>query len=80
MHPFLTLIYNGFIDSFYGRAEFPLVQVDVRNWNLDLMIELFLFDNLYRSEDHEFYEKHIYNKRFLDSNGQIFLAKDKGKD
>ncbi len=59
------------------RPGFPLIQVDLERWSLDLMAELFLFDDLYRSKDHKFYADYLENKPFLDSNGQIFLAKDK---
>lgn len=56
------------------KPEFPLVQIDIQEWDLDLMSELLRFDEFYYSDDHEFYNRYFLHKRFLDSNGRIFLG------
>lgn len=61
------------------KPEFPIVQIDVHHWNLEIMIELFLFNEFYYSRDNKFYNDYFNEKRFLDSNGRIFLAKEKTK-
>lgn len=61
------------------KPEFPIVQIEIKNWNLNLMIELFRFDEFYYSNDDNFYYDYIHEKKFLDSNGRIFLARERVK-
>lgn len=61
------------------KPNFPIVQIDIEKWDIDLMVELFRFDEFYYSGDNEFYDHYFYNKQFLDSDGRIFLAREKIK-
>ncbi|MFC6998623.1 hypothetical protein [Rufibacter roseus] len=61
------------------EPEFPVVQIEIQEWDEDIMGELFLFDEFYYSDDDEFYNKYFYRKQFLDSTGRIFLAGEKVK-
>lgn len=57
------------------KPKFPIVQIEFIKWDLDLMAELFRYDEFYYSKNVSIYKNYISNKRFLDSNGSIFVAK-----
>lgn len=59
------------------KPTFPLIQVDIDLWDIDIMAELFLYDDIYHSKDEIFYNNYICNKKFLDTKGHIFIAKNK---
>lgn len=64
---------RGFTDL-YLKPDFPIVQIKESDWNKEIMMELFRFDEFYYSGDSKIYFSHMYGKRFLDSLGRIFTA------
>lgn len=59
--------------------EFPIIQIDLVDWDLELISELLMFDAYYYSSDQLFFDKYILNKRFVSSNGTIYIATHKVK-
>lgn len=60
--------------------EFPMIQIDLRKWNLEIISELLLFDTYYYSRDNKFYDHYILNKTFLSSNGILYKARQKRQE
>ncbi|MDR2271282.1 MAG: hypothetical protein LBF27_10290 [Sphingobacterium sp.] len=57
--------------------EFPIIQIDLIEWNLELITELLMFDGYYHSSDDDFFDKYILSKRFVSSDGTIYIATHK---
>lgn len=53
--------------------------IPIFDTNIDLLGEFPWYDEFYYSRDLEYYDRFIYRKRFIDSNGRIFIAGEKLK-
>ena len=58
------------------KPVFPILQIELLDWELELIAELIRFDSIYYSNDFKFYDTYIANKQFLDSEGRIFVANE----
>jgi hypothetical protein len=58
--------------------KFPTANVSLKEWNPNEDYLLYvLMDPYYCIASNEFYRKYYHNQRYVDSNGDIFMATDK---
>ena len=54
--------------------KYPMFSLDYDKWDLFIAVELIWDRGNYINKIDDFYYNHILNKRFVDSNGSIFVA------
>lgn len=59
------------------KIEFPILNISLSNWTVDIVDEIFRDDAFYYSSDNIFFNEFFLNHKFVDCNGNIFLLTDK---
>ncbi|MGQ1788535.1 MULTISPECIES: hypothetical protein [unclassified Saccharicrinis] len=54
------------------KIEFPLINISNIQWTDENCQEFFVYDEYYHSNDMDFLNKYILNKKYMDSKGNIF--------